>query len=163
MTGLADGEGRVGVTVVDLPMRRVVVVGLGRSGAAAARLATRSGCQVRVTEAGDTPELRSLAAELDGLGVAVELGGHRVELARWADGLVVSPGVPPTNPVIVAALARGISVWSEVELAWRFARVPVLAVTGTNGKTTTTSLLASILQSGGHRAVAAGNIGFPLV
>ena len=146
-----------------LGFRRAAVLGLGRSGASAARLLAAEGVEVRASERDDTPALQALARELAGLGVSVQLGGDHPELAAWAEVLVVSPGVPPGNPVIAAALQRGLPVWSEVELAWRFATVPVLAVTGTNGKTTTTSLLAEILGAAGHRAVAAGNIGFPLV
>jgi UDP-N-acetylmuramoylalanine--D-glutamate ligase len=148
---------------VTLPFGRAGVVGLGRSGAAAARLLARAGIEVRVTEARDTPALAGVAAELATVGVVTELGGHGEGIAAWAEALVVSPGVPPANPVIAAAVQRGIPVWSEIELAWRFASVPVLGVTGTNGKTTTTTLLASVLQAAGLDAVAAGNIGYPLV
>ncbi len=148
---------------VTLPFGRAGIVGLGRSGAAAARLLAGAGIEVRVTEARDTPDLAGVAAGLATLGVVTELGGQGEGIAAWAEALVVSPGVPPANPVITAAVQRGIPVWSEIELAWRFASVPVLAVTGTNGKTTTTTLLASVLQAGGLDAVAAGNIGYPLV
>lgn len=146
-----------------LPFRRAVVVGLGRSGAAAARLLAGAGVEVRVTDSSESPALAVSAGELATLGVVTELGGHSAGIASWAEALVVSPGVTPANPVIVSALERGIVVWSEVELAWRFARVPVLAVTGTNGKTTTTTLLAALLQAAGQDAVAAGNIGYPMV
>ncbi|HKN48611.1 MAG TPA: UDP-N-acetylmuramoyl-L-alanine--D-glutamate ligase, partial [Actinomycetota bacterium] len=146
-----------------LPFGRAGIVGLGRSGAAAARLLAGAGIEVRVTESRDTPALAGVAAELATLGVVTELGGHGEGIAAWAEALVVSPGVPPANPLITAAVRRGIPVWSEIELAWRFASVPVLAVTGTNGKTTTTTLLASVLAAGGFDAVAAGNIGYPLV
>ena len=172
-----------GSVLESIPFRRVAVVGLGRSGAAAARLLARSGVEVRVSERDDSPAVARIAAELTTLGVATELGPHRPEIVDGAEALVVSPGVPPDNPVIVRALERGLPVWSEVELAWRLltlirsasarppssrglaegGEVPLLAVTGTNGKTTTTSLLAAILQAAGLRAVAAGNIGFPLV
>ena len=172
-----------GSVLGSFPFRRVAVVGLGRSGAAAARLLARSGVEVRVSERDDSPAVAGIAAELAALGVATELGPHRRGIVDGADALVVSPGVPPDNPVIVRALERGLPVWSEVELAWRLltlirsasdrppssrglaegGEVPLLAVTGTNGKTTTTSLLAAILQAAGLRAVAAGNIGFPLV
>ena len=145
-----------------LPFRRAAVVGLGRSGAAAARLLAAAGIEVRVTESGDSPA-SPRGRQLATLGIATELGGHSAGIAAWAEALVVSPGVPPANSVITAALERGIPVWSEIELAWRFARVPVLAVTGTNGKTTTTTLLAALLQAGGLDAVAAGNIGYPMV
>ena len=146
-----------------LPFVRVGVLGLGRSGLSAARLLAQAGAEVWVSERDDTPALAAAAAGLAALGVRCQLGSEDTALAAWAEALVVSPGVPPPNPIITAALARGLPVWSEVELAWRAGGPPMLAVTGTNGKTTTTSLLAWILSEAGIPAVAAGNIGFPLV
>src|SRR5207245_1063080 len=108
-----------GSVLGSFPFRRVAVVGLGRSGAAAARLLARSGVEVRVSERDDSPAVAGIAAELAALGVATELGPHRRGIVDGADALVVSPGVPPDNPVIVRALERGLPVWSEVELAWR--------------------------------------------
>jgi UDP-N-acetylmuramoylalanine--D-glutamate ligase len=151
------------VSPAALDLGRVGVVGLGRSGVSAARLLAGVSGAVRVVEREDSPALVSVAGELAALGVTTALGSNDAALADWADLLVVSPGVPPSNPVIVRAIERGVPVWSEVELAWRLAPVPILAVTGTNGKTTTTSLLAAILQDAGLRAIAAGNIGYPLV
>ena len=146
-----------------LPFSRVAVLGLGRSGRSAARLLAREGLTVRVSERGQSEALAAAAAELAPLGVVTSLGAEDPALVEWAEALVVSPGVTPANPLIRAALAAGVPVWSEVELAWRFAAVPVLAVTGTNGKTTTTTLLAWILDQSGVAALAAGNIGLPMV
>jgi UDP-N-acetylmuramoylalanine--D-glutamate ligase len=99
---------------------------------------------------------------LAGLGAEVEIGGH--DLSRLdADIAIVSPGIPPTTPVVKALVSQGVELWSEVELAARLARCDFLAVTGTNGKTTTTSLLAAMLHEGGVASMAAGNIGLPLV
>ncbi|GAC1364704.1 MAG: UDP-N-acetylmuramoyl-L-alanine--D-glutamate ligase [Actinomycetota bacterium] len=151
------------MTELSLPFRRVAVLGLGRSGTSAARLLAAAGAEVRVIEREDTPSTVGVAAELALLGITTVLGPEDPAIAGWAEALVVSPGAPPSNPVIVAALERGLPVWSEVELAWRTTSVPVLAITGTNGKTTTTALLAWILQEAGYQAVAAGNIGFPMV
>ncbi len=145
-----------------LASRRVLVVGLGASGAAAAELLLEEGAEVRISEAAAHAALRTLAAALGDRGARVELGGHNLALADWAELVVPSPGIPPFNPLLRGALERGAPVWSEVELAWRRAEVPVMAVTGTNGKTTTTLLLTEILQGGGVPALAAGNIGFPL-
>ncbi len=145
-----------------LPGKRVVVVGLGRSGDAAARALLTEGARVRVTDAGSSPELAARADEVRRAGAEVELGGH--DLGRLdADLAVVSPGIPPTAPVIAALRREGVTIWSEVELAYRLARCDFLAVTGTNGKTTVTSLLAAMLAEAGVPSVAAGNIGLPLV
>ncbi|MGH2769027.1 MAG: UDP-N-acetylmuramoyl-L-alanine--D-glutamate ligase, partial [Actinomycetota bacterium] len=95
-------------------------------------------------------------------GARVEVGSHNPAWADWAELVVPSPGIPPSNPLIRGALERGVPVWSEVELAWRRGEAPVIAVTGTNGKTTTTLLVADILRAAGVGALAAGNIGLPL-
>ncbi len=140
--------------------RRVLVVGLGVSGAAAVRHLQRAGAEVLASDddAGDRP--RAVAAEL---GVELLCAPDPDTLAGLApslDEIVVSPGVPASHPVFTL---DGPPVIGEVELAWRRARVPVVAVTGTNGKTTVVTLVAAMLESSGLRAVAAGNIGLPLV
>lgn len=142
---------------------RVLVVGLGSSGTAAAEALLDLGARVRAVDDRDTPELRARAAALGAGGAEVALGGGGAGILDWAELVVASPGVPPSHPLIAGAIQRGLGVWSEIELAWRIARVPLVAVTGTNGKTTTTTLLAGILRRAGRRAVAAGNIGLPLV
>jgi UDP-N-acetylmuramoylalanine--D-glutamate ligase len=142
---------------------RAAVLGLGLSGMAAALALREEGLAVRAADEGDSPALGDRATRLAAAGVDVRLGA--VEAAWLLDGaevLVPSPGVPPANPVIRAAVAGGIRVWSEIELGWRFARGPVVAITGTNGKTTTTSLVAAILDEAGIPAATAGNIGTPL-
>ncbi|MGH2768528.1 MAG: UDP-N-acetylmuramoyl-L-alanine--D-glutamate ligase, partial [Actinomycetota bacterium] len=149
-----------------LGARRVVVAGLGVSGAAAAEALLEEGAdgaEVVVTDTADSPALRKSAALLEARGVEVRLGEGHLDVLEGAELVVTSPGIPPRAPLLAAALGRGIPIWSEVELAWRLAEVPVMAVTGTNGKTTTASLLADILCEGGTPAVAAGNIGLPLV
>ena len=153
--------------------RDVLVVGLGVSGYAAARALLRIGARVRVTELADGALLRERAADLEGQGAKVELGGHSFVRADVSLA-VVSPGIPPQSEAITALAGAGVEIWGEVELAYRIGgdRSPgrsakdgctFLAVTGTNGKTTTTSLLAAMLAEGGERAVAGGNIGVPLV
>lgn len=142
--------------------QRVLVAGLGVSGFAAARCLLALEAKVKVTESGASPELAERADRLRSLGAEVELGGH--DLADLeADLAIVSPGIPLTSELFVVLRQRGIPVWSEIELAYRLAGCEFLAVTGTNGKTTTTSLLASILDRGGVPSLAAGNIGLPLV
>lgn len=142
--------------------RRVLVVGLGASGFAAAQALLELEAKVKVTEAGASPLLSERAERLRALGAEVEIGGHDLERIG-ADLAIVSPGIPPTSEVVRALMASGVRVWSEIELAFRLARCDLLAVTGTNGKTTTTSLLASMLERSGIPSLAAGNIGLPLI
>jgi len=143
----------------------VVVVGVGVAGFAAADHLLQLGARVTVIDAADGAKQRERADVLEVVGATVVLGDGE-SLAEDVDVLVVSPGLPPTAPVIVAAQERGVPVWGELELAWRL-RGPDpaawLVVTGTNGKTTTTLMLASMLRAAGHRTAAVGNIGISLV
>jgi len=142
------------------PGTRVLVVGLGVSGEAAARELLRRGVEVHAVDAAHTPALAARAEALRDHGATVSLGSSAAEDVDGVDVVVTSPGVPQDGPVLAAAARRGVPVYSEPELAWGLAagRTRLLAVTGTNGKTTTTELLAACLG-----AVAAGNIGTPLV
>ena len=142
--------------------KRVLVVGLGVSGFAAARALLALDAKVRVTEASDEQNIRMRAEALRVEGADVETGGHDLEMLG-ADLAVLSPGIPPSSMIVKALEREGVRSISEVELAFRLARCDFLAVTGTNGKTTTVSLLAAMLKEGGIPSVAAGNIGLPLV
>lgn len=142
--------------------QRVIVVGLAATGFATARVLLDEGAEVVVTETASTPAIEERAERLRTGGAAVETGGHDLEKLH-ADLAVVSPGIPPTAPVIRALDDAAVPLISEVELAYRLADCEFLAVTGTNGKTTTTSLLASMLERAGLDSLAAGNIGLPLV
>lgn len=146
-------------------IERVVVLGLGKvTGAAVVNALIEAEVEIRVTEESPTNEHLDLAKRLRTLGVEVDFGAPDPGLLDWADLIVPSPGVPPSNPLLRVATDRGIRIWSELELGVRYLdRNPLVAITGTNGKTTTTTLLASILETGGFPAVAAGNIGLPLV
>jgi UDP-N-acetylmuramoylalanine--D-glutamate ligase len=137
---------------------RAVIIGLGVAGAAAARVLVEEGADVRVLDA--RREL-SLPPDLVERGVALRLGEHVPDDLDGATLVVVSPGVPPHAAIVSWARGRGLPVWGELELGARLARVPYLAVTGTNGKTTTTAMLADCLREGGLDAVACGNIGRP--
>jgi UDP-N-acetylmuramoylalanine--D-glutamate ligase len=150
------------------PGSTVLILGLGKmTGAAAADVLLSSGADVRVHESFPTPAREELAETLTARGARVSFGEADAalvdELLEWAGLIVPSPGVPPSNPVLAAALERGVKVISEVELGFGLARGRVLAVTGTNGKTTTTTLLAEIMKEAGHQAEAVGNIGVPFV
>lgn len=142
--------------------KRVLVVGLGASGWAAARALVGLGAKVRVTESSDGPAVAERAEWLRARGAEVEIGHHDLERLD-TDLAVVSPGIPPTSEVLAALEHSATPVISEVELAYRLASCDFLAVTGTNGKTTTTSLLAAMLGASGVPSVAAGNIGLPLI
>ena len=136
---------------------RAVVVGAGVAGAAASRVLLAEGATVRVSEErADVAAAAGLAR--DGIEV---LEGHRPEHLEGATLVVVSPGVRPDAPIVAWARERGLPVWGELELGARLARVPYLSVTGTNGKTTTTGMLAACLRAAGIDAAACGNIGHP--
>ncbi len=142
--------------------RRVAVVGLGRSGLAAARLLCRLGCRVRATDARNSGDLQALERSLQAEGVeVVELGGHTTRALEDAELLVVSPGVDESSGPVQWALERQVPLMSEIELAFHFCPVPIIAVTGTNGKSTSVSLIAEILRTSGRPAVACGNLGIP--
>jgi UDP-N-acetylmuramoylalanine--D-glutamate ligase len=137
---------------------RAVVVGAGVAGAGSARALSAEGAGVLVTEARPEEELPS-AAELRALGIEVRAGGHEPSHLDGATLLVTGPGVPPEADVLRWARERGLPVWGEMELGARLARAPYLAVTGTNGKTTVTSMIEACLRAGGYDALACGNIG----
>lgn len=148
-----------------LPSRgtRVLVLGLGVSGEAAGRHLLGMGANVTVVDEADDAVLRERAS---GLSDALVVLGDRTagaDTATAVDLVVASPGVPEHATALDAARGAGVPVWSEVELAYRLARAPILGITGTNGKTTTTQMLAAALSESGVRTTAAGNIGFPLV
>jgi len=139
--------------------KRVVVVGAARSGVAAAELLVRRGAEVTLTDTrGRIDEEERLLKE----GVRLELGRHAPETLASADLIVLSPGVPPRQAVIERARRAGVTVMGELELASRWLRGRVVAITGTKGKSTTTTLTGRMLEAGGHRVLVGGNIGIAL-
>lgn len=151
----------------DGPGGSVVVVGLQRTGAAVVNhLAGRESVIVVEDRPGSDAGYAERAAAARRAGARVVEAPDEATAARLgarASLVVPSPGVPERHPLLAAALASGVPVRSEIELAWRVARAPIVAVTGTNGKTTVTSLIARALEASGRRAVAAGNVGLPLI
>ncbi|MYS22012.1 UDP-N-acetylmuramoylalanine--D-glutamate ligase [Streptomyces sp. DvalAA-14] len=151
----------------------VTVAGLGVSGVPAAKALHTLGAQVTVVNGAAGDKERTQAAELEALGIAVRLGdaagsgaGSAVRLPDATELVVTSPGWRPDTPLFTTAAERGIEVWGDVELAWRLrgpGAAPWLAVTGTNGKTSTTRMLAAILTAAGLRTAAVGNIGVSLL
>jgi UDP-N-acetylmuramoylalanine--D-glutamate ligase len=141
----------------------VAVIGLGASGIAATQLLLRDGRRVYASDGGRTAAVETAAATLRRLGADCDVGQHDLDRIRRAADVVVSPGVPPTAAPLQAARAAHVPVISEVELALaHLSSVRTIAVTGTNGKTTTTALIGHILRGLGYDALDAGNIGLPL-
>ena len=141
----------------------IAVIGLARSGRSVARLLAANGAKVYASDAGSGDALTRVAAELAAQRVDVELGRHDLERIRKAAAVIASPGVPPDAPPLAAANAAGVPIVSEIEVAlWFLEGQRYVAITGTNGKTTTTSLTARLLEAVGRTTVAAGNIGTPL-
>jgi UDP-N-acetylmuramoylalanine--D-glutamate ligase len=139
--------------------KRVTVAGAAKSGLAAAELLARRGAHVTQSETRvELPE----ADELRNLGVTLELGGHLRDTFTGADLVVLSPGVPPELPVLQAARDRGVPVIAEIELASRWLKGRVIAITGTKGKSTTTALTGRMLEAAGFKVTVGGNIGAPL-
>jgi UDP-N-acetylmuramoylalanine--D-glutamate ligase len=139
--------------------KRVTVAGAARSGIAAAELLARRGARVTLSDL--RPDVTE-AAPLRALGVELELGGHHEATFTGADLIVTSPGVPPEQPVVVAARRHGVPVIGEIELASRWLLGRLIAITGTKGKSTTTALTGRMLAAAGFRVTVGGNIGSPL-
>lgn len=147
---------------MELRERNVLVVGFERTGEAVCRFLLDRGARVRVSEKKPAAALGRRMRPFTERGVIFETGGHRLESFLGADLVVPSPGVPPL-PEIRAARERGVPVISEIELAFRFLRGRIVGITGSNGKSTTTTLVHRILRDGGLRSRLAGNIGPPLI
>jgi UDP-N-acetylmuramoylalanine--D-glutamate ligase len=139
--------------------QRVPDVAAARSAVAAAPLLARRGAAVTLT---DRTDHVGDAAALEHAGVSLELGGHRTESFERADLVVMSPGVPLDLPEVARARAAGVPVVGELELASRWLRGPIVAITGTKGKSTTTTLVGRMLAAAGRRVLVGGNIGVPL-
>ncbi len=142
--------------------QRALVMGIASTGAAAAKFLKKCGAVVTATDMIKEEELESIGA-LKSLGVEIEAGGHREESFRNRDLVVVSPGVPFRHPLLELARRRGAEVISDIELAGRFIAVPIIAIAGTNGKSTATALIGEIIRAAGLDVFVGGNIGTPAV
>jgi UDP-N-acetylmuramoylalanine--D-glutamate ligase len=149
--------------LMELKDKRVLVVGLGKSGVASALFLKACGARVTVSDAKSGDELRNEIPALLDHGITVETGGHGERTFREQDLIVVSPGVPVDAPLLQQARALGEMVIGEIELAAQFLPGPVVAITGSNGKTTTTTLTGEILTAGGLSTLVGGNIGTPAI
>ena len=146
---------------MELENKKVTVIGLARSGYSAALLLKSLGCKVSVTDKGDTQDIQNRAAKLRESGIEVEIGRHTDDFIYGRDYLVTSPGVPDNSDPFRWAGEKRIPIISEVELAYRYCPAPIIAVTGTNGKSTTTTLIGQILKDAGKDVIVCGNIGNP--
>jgi UDP-N-acetylmuramoylalanine--D-glutamate ligase len=148
---------------VDVANKRVLVVGLGKSGVASALFLKERGARVTVSDAKSEDQLREEIPVLLDHGIAVETGGHGERTFRGQDLIVVSPGVPVDAPPLVQARTLGEPVIGEIELAAQFLSGRIVAITGSNGKTTTTALTGEIIAAGGYATLVGGNIGTPAI
>ena len=150
-------------TDLEVNGKRVLVVGLGKSGVASALFLKSRGARVTVSDAKSEEQLRGEIPALLDKGIAVEAGGHGERTFRQQDFIVVSPGVPIDQPMIVQAKQFGIPVIGEIELAARYLQGHIVAITGSNGKTTTTSLAGDVIAASGKPTLVGGNIGTPSI
>ena len=148
---------------MELKNKKILAVGLARSGEAVAHFCQKRGAVVTVADIATTPEIQARAQALKNMGIAVELGPHKRETFLAADLIVISPGVPHGMELLEAARKKGIPVIGEIELAARHITEPVVAITGTNGKTTVTTLVGLMLEASGKKTFVGGNIGNPLI
>ena len=141
--------------------KKILVLGLSKSGIAAAKCLAKRGAKVYITEGKEAkPEYLDKIDTLKAIGIKIETGGHSEEFISNAELAVTSPGIPPHSEIMQKLKAKNIPVISEIELAYLFTKVPFIAITGTNGKTTTTALTAHILSEV-YSAVPCGNYGLP--
>jgi len=148
---------------MDLKGKKVLVVGLARTGIATAKFLKAKGSLVTVTEVKPKEEMKEAVQALKGMDISTEWGGHQTETFLKQDIIVVSPGVDLNIEPIQKAVKQGVRVVSEIELAYHFIHVPIIAVTGTNGKTTTTLLVGEMLKEDGRKVGVGGNVGEPLI
>ena len=143
--------------------KNILVVGLGSTGEAVTAFLIKRGARVTVTDAAGVDELGERAGRIQEMGADLEAGGHHQESFDGADLIVISPGVPHDIAPVRRAVEKGVRLIGEIELASRFISEPIIAVTGTNGKTTTTTLIGEMLKASEIRTFVGGNIGLPLI
>ncbi|MGB2601930.1 MAG: UDP-N-acetylmuramoyl-L-alanine--D-glutamate ligase [Candidatus Omnitrophota bacterium] len=146
----------------DVKNKKIIVVGLGLSGRAAAQLLSERGAEVKVTESAEHEKVQKHLDALTGCSIEFELGRHTEEFCKDAYMVVTSPGVDPEALPLTVARSRNIPIIGELELGYLFCCAPVIAITGTNGKSTTTELIGDILACSGKHTIVCGNIGNPL-
>jgi UDP-N-acetylmuramoylalanine--D-glutamate ligase len=148
---------------MDVKGKRVLVIGLGKTGLSTVRFFIGQGASVLATDEKPVADWQENLRALERRDAKVEICAYDTNVLSRTDMIIPSPGVPPTNPILLAAIERHIPIYSEIELAGRFLKTPMIAITGTNGKTTTTTLIGEILKTAGKRVFVGGNIGNPLI
>ena len=148
---------------MDLKAKKVAVIGVGKTGLATTRFLAGRGVRIAITDAKPVSAWGEARTALDNLQAELTVAPYGPEILTDADWVVPSPGIYPANPILAEALRRGIPILSELELASRFLTTPLVAITGTNGKTTVTSLIGEILRAAGKKVFVGGNIGTPLI
>ncbi|NQV37873.1 MAG: UDP-N-acetylmuramoyl-L-alanine--D-glutamate ligase [Candidatus Marinimicrobia bacterium] len=143
---------------IDLKDKKIVVIGLGLSGYAAAKLAIHCGAHVLISDPSQSDIVKSRGEELSEIGISVELGSYTDNIYD-ADLWILSPGVPKNEPIVTHALVKKITIVGEIEFASWFTESPIIAVTGSNGKTTTVNILTAMCQTDSTHGVLAGNVG----
>lgn len=148
---------------MDCAGKNILVIGLGKTGIASARFLLGQGANVFVTDAKPFPELKDAFSEIGSVSENWKFCEYDTDILTKIELIIPSPGVPPSNMILAGAVERNIPVVSEIELAYRFLKPPMIAITGTNGKTTTTTLIGNILAKEGKKVFVGGNIGNPLI
>ena len=148
---------------MEIKGKKVLVLGLARTGRECARFLAQRGASVRVTDVRSEEELKQEMETLAALPIRYFLGGEDPDWLEGVDIIVPSPGVPAENVLLKEGSRRGIKILSEIEFACRFLRAPLVAITGTNGKSTTTTLVGEMLKASGAKVFVGGNIGTPLI
>lgn len=143
--------------------KKILIVGLGKTGIQTLKFLLKKGADLRASDVTSIEKLSKDIRQFVEAGIEIEAGGHKTETFLWADTIVLSPGVPFGLAPIKEAISNGIEVISEIELAWRFIKKPIVAITGSNGKTTTSTLIARILEAAGKKVFLGANIGTPLI
>ncbi|MBF0226484.1 MAG: UDP-N-acetylmuramoyl-L-alanine--D-glutamate ligase [Desulfobacterales bacterium] len=148
---------------MDIKNKNILIVGLGKTGIALAKFLHKRGAKVTATDISKIEDIGEQVKPLKDLGVKLEIGQHITESFINADIILISPGVPHLIPPIREAMNKGVTIMGEIEFAYRFINEPIIAITGTNGKTTVTTLIAEILKNAGKKVFLGGNIGNPLI
>jgi len=149
--------------MMDVRGKKIAVIGMGKSGIEAARFLKRKRAELFISEGRRTERTKRAAETLEKEGFELELGRHSIEKICRSDFVIISPGISPRQPVYQAVKESSAPLLSEIEVASWYLNQPIIAVTGTNGKTTVTSLITQMLNDCGKPALSAGNIGNPLI
>ncbi|MCE5265636.1 MAG: UDP-N-acetylmuramoyl-L-alanine--D-glutamate ligase [Deltaproteobacteria bacterium] len=148
---------------MELSGKKAAIIGIGKTGIATARFLASRGVRMAVTDAKPSASWGEARTALESLPAELTFAPYGPEILAGVDWVIPSPGIPPANPILAEAVRRRIPVLSELELAARFIKTPIVAITGTNGKTTVTSLVGAILREAGRKVFVGGNIGDPLI